>query len=213
MSPLVASPVRSSRRIPPLENGDHLTAAEFLRRYKAMPKLEKAELIQGIVYMASPVRATQHGVPDNLIQTWLGTYAATHPGVHAATNTTLQLGPEDTPQPDGLLYRVGGPCAPDDEGYLAGPPDLVVEIASSSVSRDAREKLVTYRRAQIPEYLLWRVDDEAIDWFHLEDDEYRPLNPGEDGLVESRVLPGLRLNVPAALRLDTAAVLAALRPE
>lgn len=47
MSPLVASPVRSSRRIPPLENGDHLTAAEFLRRYKAMPKLEKAELIQG----------------------------------------------------------------------------------------------------------------------------------------------------------------------
>ena len=40
----------------PLENGDRLTRAEFERRYAAMPRLKKAELIEGIVYVPSPVR-------------------------------------------------------------------------------------------------------------------------------------------------------------
>jgi Uma2 family endonuclease len=202
---------RGSRRtaIPPLENGDHLSATEFLRRYEAMPEVKKAELIQGIVYMASPVRIEEHGEPDGTINTWLGTYAAKHPGVRHAINTTIQLGPDDTPQPDGLLFRQGGACGVDATRYLSGPPELVVEIAASSVSRDAREKLITYRRARISEYLLWRVEDEVIDWFVLEDDEYRPLPISDSGIIESRAFPGLRLDVPAALRLDAAAVLAA----
>lgn len=201
-----ASPVA----VPPLENGDHLSASEFLRRYEAMPWVKKAELIQGIVYMASPVRLTEHGEPDGIINTWLGTYAARQASVRHAINTTLLLGPDDTPQPDGLLFHEGGGCRVDASGYLTGPPELVVEIAASSVSRDAREKLVTYRRARIPEYLLWRVEDEAIEWFFLEQDEYRPLPMSDAGIIESRAFPGLRLNVPAALRLDAGAVLAGL---
>ncbi len=211
-SPTIAPFSRAPRQItiPPLENGDHLSASEFLRRYEAMPAVKKAELIQGIVYMASPVRIAEHGEPDGIINTWLGTYAAHHGGVRHAINTTLLLGPDDTPQPDGLLFRDGGSCRVDPSGYLCGPPELVVEIAASSVSRDAREKLVTYRRARIAEYLLWRVEDEVIEWFVLEQDEYRPLPIGESGIVESRTFPGLRLDVPAALRFEAGAVLAAL---
>jgi hypothetical protein len=41
--------------IPPLEPGDRLTRAEFERRYEPMPQLKKAELIEGEVYMPSPV--------------------------------------------------------------------------------------------------------------------------------------------------------------
>ena len=201
-----------SRRIaiPPLENGDHLSATEFLRRYEAMPEVKKAELIQGIVYMASPVRSEEHGKPDSILNTWLGVFAARTPGLEHRINTTLQLGPDDTPQPDGLLFREGGSCRIDASGYLSGPPELVIEIAASSVSRDSREKLVTYRRARIPEYLLWRVEDEVIDWFVLEQDEYRPIPIGDSGIIESRAFPGLRLDLPAALRLDAAAVLAGL---
>ena len=40
-------------RIPPLENGDRLTVAEFERRYEAMPELKKAELINGVVHIPS----------------------------------------------------------------------------------------------------------------------------------------------------------------
>src|SRR2546430_399703 len=98
-----AKPGRPGNRFPDLlENGAHLSAAEFLRRYEASPDL-KAELINGIVYMSSPVRLDQHGEPDNLLQTWIGNYAIAAPGVKSATNSTTRLGPDDVPQPDGLL--------------------------------------------------------------------------------------------------------------
>ncbi|HRQ90330.1 MAG TPA: Uma2 family endonuclease, partial [Bacteroidia bacterium] len=160
-----------------------------------------------------PVRLDLHAEPDNLIQMWLGTYAAFHPEARCATNATVCLGPEDVPQPDAVLFldaTHGGKASSDAQGYLAGPPELVVEIAASSVSRDAREKLASYRRAGVREYLLWRVLDGEIDWFALEGDEYRPL-PMEDGVLRSRVFPGLVLPVAAALAGDRAAVLEALR--
>ncbi len=204
---------RTAEAFVPLENGDHLDAAEFLRRFEAMPEVKKAELVQGIVHMASPVRLDLHAEPDNLIQMWLGTYAAFRPEARCATNATVRLGPEDVPQPDAVLFLDavhGGKASPDAQGYLAGPPELVVEIAASSVSRDVREKLASYRRAGVREYLLWRVMDGEIDWFVLEGNEYRLL-PMEDGLLRSCVFPGLVLPVAAALAGDRAAVLEALR--
>ena len=52
--------------IPPLENGDRLTRDEFMRRYEAMPGLKKAELIEGVVYVPSPVRHRHHGRPHSI---------------------------------------------------------------------------------------------------------------------------------------------------
>lgn len=202
-----ATPAR--RDVPSLENGDHLSAREFLRRYEAMPEVKKAELIQGIVHMASPVRLDLHGKPDALIQGWLCVYAASHPEATHATNVTVRLDSDDVAQPDAVLFLDadhGGKTVVDESGYLSGAPELIVEIAASSVSRDAREKLVSYRRAGVAEYLLWRVLDEEIDWFVLEEDEYRPIQP-EEGLLRSRVFPGLALPVAAALAGDLATVL------
>jgi hypothetical protein len=102
--PVVRKPPADLR--PPLENGAHLSACEFLRRYEAMPELKKAELIGGVIYMASPVRLNQHGEPDSLVQTWLGTYGIATPGVKAATNATTRLGPDDVPQPDAAAQNV-----------------------------------------------------------------------------------------------------------
>src|SRR5438094_6328991 len=110
MYPLVMSAIRATRaerpspngRLEPLENGDRLTAPEFLRRYEAMPHVKKAELIEGTVYMPSPVRVDVHARPDNLIQTWLGTYAWATPGVGAAANGTVKLDIDNVPQPDGI---------------------------------------------------------------------------------------------------------------
>jgi Uma2 family endonuclease len=175
------APPRTREKIPELQNGDHLCASEFLRRFEAMPDLKKAELIEGVVFiMPSPVRVDQHGEPDSLVQTWLGNYAIATPGVKPAVNSTVRLGPDDVPQPDGLLRLVperGGRARIDAKGYLEGAPDLAVEIAASSASLDARKKLVSYRRAGVREYLLWRTGDGAVDWWVLEEDEYRPVVP------------------------------------
>jgi Uma2 family endonuclease len=185
-----------------LENGAHLSAAEFMRRYEAMPEVKKAELVNGIVYMASPLRLDQHGEPDNLIQTWLGTYAIATPGVKAAANSTTRLGVDDVLQPDCLLRilpECGGQGRVNAKGYLEGAPELVVEVAASSASLDAREKLASYRRAGVGEYLVWRTDEDAIDWWVLEDDEYRPLPADADGIVRSRLFPGLWLDIATLL--------------
>jgi Uma2 family endonuclease len=188
-----------------LENGYHLSAFEFLRRYEACPEIIKAELVNGIVYMASPVRFDLHGMPDSLVQTWLGHYCLATAGVRSAANSTVRLSSDDVVQPDGLLLippESGGSARPDDKGYLLGPPELIVEIAASTVSLDAREKFASYRRAGVREYLLWRTADAEIDWWVLEQDEYRPLSPTPKGVLCSKIFPGLWLDTAALLAGD-----------
>jgi Uma2 family endonuclease len=200
--------------VPPLENGAHLSASEFLRRFEAMPEVKKAELIDGIVYMTSPVRIDQHGEPDNLIQTWLGTYSIATPGVRAATNSTTRLSADDVPQPDGLLRilpECGGQARLDAKGYLQGAPELAVEVAASTASLDVREKLASYRRAGVREYLVWRTEDEAVDWWSLEEDEYRALPSTADGILRSKLFPGLWLDSQALIAGDGARLMARLQ--
>lgn len=211
---LAPAPIRETACPLPLENGERLNATEFLRRYDAMPSVKKAELIQGIVYMGSPVRYQQHARPDFLIQGWLAAYAFETPGVSGATNATVRLGPDDVPQPDALLRlprERGGQSWVDDEGYLRGAPELAVEVAASSRSLDLGLKLQSYKRASVREYLVWRTLDRAVDWFAMEDDEFRPLPLSEDGTLRSRVFPGLWLHVEALLSDDGPRLMTALR--
>jgi Uma2 family endonuclease len=199
--------------IPPLENGDRLSRAEFERRYRAMPGV-RAELIEGVVYvMASPVRASRHGEPHADLITWLGVYRASTPGVRLADNATVRLDAANAPQPDVLLLidpARGGQARVSDDDYIEGAPELVAEVASSSASLDLGDKLDAYARNGVREYLVWRVLDRAIDWFALRDDRYEPMKPGDDGLLRSEAFPGLWLDADALLAGDLAGVLAAL---
>jgi Uma2 family endonuclease len=197
-----------------LENGAHLSATEFLRRYETTDPKVKAELINGIVYMASPARFDLHGEPHGLMQTLLGVYAIATPGVRAGDNATVRLGPDDVPQPDGILLNApecGGRSRVDKKGYLEGAPELVVEVAASSASIDTHEKLISYRRAGVREYLVWRTGDQALDWWMLEEDEYRPLPAESDGVLRSRIFPGLWLDAAALLAGEGARLLAKLQ--
>ncbi len=122
--------------IPPLESGDKLTRAEFEQRYAAMPHVKKAELIEGTVYMASPLRITQHGDPHARIMAWLGVYWAATPGVQVGDNPTVRLDADNEPQPDALLRIEAGQSTISEDGYVEGAPELIVEIAASSASLD-----------------------------------------------------------------------------
>ena len=208
--PIVATiaPIR------PLEPGDRLTRAEFERRYEAMPDVKKAELIEGVVHMPSPVRFPQHGQPHWNLIGWLSAYGIQTSGVAGGDNTTLKLDNDNEPQPDALMMidpAHGGQARLDSQGYIVGAPELVAEIASSSVSIDLHDKFRIYRRSGVREYIVWRVLDRAVDWFVLRDSQYVPLSAGEDGIVRSEVFPGLWLNVPAMLDGKLDAVLATLQ--
>ncbi|MFN9400550.1 MAG: Uma2 family endonuclease [Dolichospermum sp.] len=197
--------------IPPLENGDKLTRHEFERRYHAMPNLKKAELIEGVVYVASPVRAKQHGKPHARIMGWLIAYEAATPGVEALDNTTVLLDTDNEPQPDALLrIETGGQSRINKDDYVEGAPELIVEIAASSASYDLHEKLKVYRRNQVQEYLIWRVYDYQFDWIRLQQGEYIQLQPNADNIICSQIFPGLWLDKIALLGGDLGTVLAVL---
>lgn len=200
--------------IPPLENGDRLTREEFHRRYEAMPKNVKAELIKGIVYMASPVSLSKNGVPHARIMGFLSGYQMATKGLDLVDNVTYVADRNYEPQPDGVLRiheNYGGNSWKNESDYLEGAPELIVEVASSSVSYDLYDKLEIYERKRVQEYIVWRVLDRQIDWFGLTKGKYAKFRSNRTSMIESRVFPGLRLNVAAMLEDDTQTVLKDLR--
>ncbi|MCA9210448.1 MAG: Uma2 family endonuclease [Planctomycetales bacterium] len=198
--------------VPVLRNGDHLTSTEFLRRYHAMPHVTQAELVEGRVFMPSPVSAERHGEPHFDMLTWLGVYRAATPGVLGGDNSTISLDLDNAPQPDGYLRIVeqAGGHSRIDDGYLIGAPELIVEVAASSASYDLHDKRQAYRRNGVREYLIWRTEDRAIDWLVLDNGDFEPMLIDNDGVLRSRAMPGLWLDPAAALRGDLAGVLATL---
>jgi Uma2 family endonuclease len=202
-----------NREIPPLEAGDRLQRDEYLRRYRAMPDFDHAELIEGVVYMGSPVSAEGHGGPHFRMVTWLGTYQVNTPGVDGGDNATIELDDENLPQPDGylrLLEDRGGKSMLV-KGYLVGPPELIVEVSASTASYDLHDKLNAYRRNGVREYLVWRVWDREFDWFQLRGRRYQRLSPDRQGVYRSEVFPGLWLDSKAALAGNFKQVMATLQ--
>jgi Uma2 family endonuclease len=196
---------------PQLENGDVMGREEFHRRFSDCQDLERAELIEGVVYMPSPVRIVQHERPAKLARQWLDAYELLHLGeVESAHGGSVLLDDKNEPIPDAMLFRL----RPDRfvDGYLKGAPELIIEVAASTVSRDLHQKKRAYERNGVVEYIVWRTQDGAIDWFRLVSGTYAQQQP-VDGIIESTEFPGLRLDVAAVLRMDRDAVLAAVKGE
>lgn len=200
--------------LPQLESGDRLNRYEFERRYNAMPHLKKAELIEGVVYMAAALRFRSHGQPHGNIMGWLWTYKIATPGVELGDNPTVRLDLDNEPQPDAVLLieeQCGGQARLSEDDYVEGAPELVAEIAASSAAIDLGDKKRAYRRNGIKEYIVWQVFEQKLDWFYLQEGEYVPLPIDEHGVIRSRVFPGLWLAVEALLAGDMAQVLMVLQ--
>lgn len=205
------TPVRAvARPALSLENGDRLTRAEFERRYAAMARIKRAELIEGEVFMPSPVHHASHGKPHAHLIGWLVGYCAATPGTDLGDNVTVRLDQINEVQPDALLRLETGQSHLSQDDFIEGAPELIVEVASSSAAIDLHRKLRVYLRSGVQEYLVWRTLDEQVDWFELREGEYAPLAADAHGVVRSRVFPGLWLAVQPLLAGDVAAVLAEL---
>jgi Uma2 family endonuclease len=187
------------RILPPLEAGQRLDQPTFHERYEAMPPATRAELIGGIVHMPSPLR-DDHGETSFTAAAWLGHYKRFTRGIRGADNVTVILGDCGELQPDCILRipeALGGPTRINPEGYLTGPPELVVEVARSSRLVDLGSKKQDYRRAGVPEYLVIELDPNRVHWFVLDQGRYAVHPPGPDGIFRSRIFPGLWLDAAA----------------
>ncbi len=210
---LPTSAVRTTD-IPPLHSGDRLSRAEFERRYAADPDVKQAELIEGVVYVASPVRFAQHGRPHSDIITWLGVYRAATPGITGADNATVRLDFENEVQPDALLRlqpQHGGRSRVTEDDYIEGPPELLVEVAASSAAYDLHDKRRAYARNGVQEYLVVQIYEQRVDWFVLREGVYVPLAANKEGILCSEAFPGLWFDPAAFWRGDLRALLATIQ--
>jgi len=195
----------------PLATGERLTRDEFLRRWEELPDLKCAELLEGVVYVPSPLTVS-HGAQDNVVSVWLGYYAGFTPVCQAGNQATwLML--EDAPQPDiylRILAEYGGQSRTE-RGFGSGAPELVVEVAVSSAARDLGPKLRLYRQAGVREYITVLTKESRVVWRRLVAGDWKVLEPGPGGLQRSVVFPGLWLDASALLRGDIPRLLEVLQ--
>ncbi len=199
--------------IPPLETGDQLDQATFHQRYKAMATGFRAELIGGVVIVPSPPKP-EHGEYHALAMMWLGNYWVATPGTRVRDNATAILSDSSEPQPDGALIidpMYGGQTGYSEDGYATGPPELVVEVASSSESIDLNAKRRDYERAGVLEYVGIVLRQRVVRWFRLQDGGYQEVVAPDNGIFASSTFPGLRLAAEALLQLDGPGVMETLR--
>ena len=183
----------------PLREGDRLTADEFLRRWDAMPELKFAELLDGIVFMASPL-SRSHGRSHSRFTFWLEFYLDSTPGCEVLIDTTSILGDRDVTQPD-LALRIlpeHGGQSHDAGEYVGGSLELIAEVSGSTSSRDLGIKLEMYRRAGVREYITLLLKPRQVIWRQLVSGRYEEITSDDDGWLRSRVFPGLWLD-PAAV--------------
>jgi Uma2 family endonuclease len=195
---------------PPLLTGQRMSLKEFLRRWKELPDLKKAELIDGVVYVPSPV-SREHGSLDSLMIWWLAHYAQATPGCEVGNNSTwLMLG--SAPQPDTYLRILpsSGGQSGNEEQYCIGAPELAVEICVTSTDLDFGSKLALYQRAGVREYITIELFGERLVWRVLENGVYVSQGILADGIFRSQIFPGLWLDLAAFWNKDGARMLAAL---
>jgi Uma2 family endonuclease len=214
-TPIVSNQPESSASgttLPPLQPGDHLDQKTFHQLYETAHEGFRAELIGGVVFIPFTVSA-DHADDHGLIVTWLNMYRISTPGTRALADATIILGPSSEPQPDGVLLilpEYGGQSYLDGR-YLAGAPELVVEVAYSSQAYDPHLKYLDYERAGVREYLVVVLHQKVVEWFVRQDDHFQPLAAGADGWFRSRIFPGLWLDPAALFSGDAAGVLQALQ--
>jgi hypothetical protein len=182
---------------------------EFHEVYETTPENFKAELIGGIVYVASPLRV-RHATNYSPLASVFFAYESRTKGVESGDNATVLLGDESEPQPD-LYLRIlpdcGGQSNTTSDNYIDGAPELLAEIAHSSQAIDLHAKREDYRRYGVLEYLVLSLREGALRWFDLRADQELAL---DGGICRVNSFPGLWIDSAALMARDYAGLMRAL---
>jgi Uma2 family endonuclease len=185
-----------------LYNGDRMSQKEFHRAYAKTGEDFKAELIGGIVNVASPLQL-RHGRNHLPLGSLLWLYESATPGVESGDNATVVLGDDSETQPDlflRILPEFGGQSATTRDDYILGPPELIAEISYSSHSIDLNAKKEDFQRHGVLEYLVVSLKEKKLRWFDL--GAAKEIFPDADGVCRIRCFPGLWIHEQGLFERD-----------
>ncbi len=196
-----------------LYSGDRMDQPTFHALYEQTPHGFKAELIGGMVFVASPVSA-RHGGPHARLSGWVTNYCADTEGTEAFADTTAILASDSEPQPDisMIVYpELGGQTTVNEKNCLVGPAELALEIANSSVAIDLHKKKLDYEKYGVGEYVVIEVKSKIVHYFQRKSGRFVDLKPDSDGVYKSRVFPGLWLDSTAVFHRHPTKLIATLK--
>ena len=117
---------------------------------------QKADLINGVIYMASPESVEHNDLVswfDGVLRVFLEDRRL---GRVTVNRVAYRLTERDAPEPDIAIVRAERQAIMK-SGHVAGAPDLAIEIVSpDSIHRDYEEKRRQYDEAGVKEY--WIID-------------------------------------------------------
>jgi Uma2 family endonuclease len=153
---------------------------------------QKADLIDGVIYRASP-----ENTDDNKLFVWLLTIMnlfarRSKLGQIFGSRVALRLATKHGPEPDIAFVRTQN-LDRVERGGVQGPADLAMEIVSpDSVERDYYLKRELYEQYGIPEY--WIIDemDQSVTLLRVKQGKYREVRP-KKGALHSEILTGFWL--------------------
>jgi Uma2 family endonuclease len=163
--------------------------------FTLIPEGQKADLINGVIYVASP-DTPRHNEVESLVQVVLDGFASAHRlGKVYVSRVAFELSRIDSPEPD-VAFVATEHLDRVKEGKVIGPPDIAVEVVSRwSKSRDYGVKLRQYESAGVREN--WLIDGRArsATFYQLREGRFVPAALERDRIFRSEVVPGFWLDV------------------
>jgi len=190
----------------------HLLEAEQARRERFIDEMgddEKVEFINGEIFVHSPVKL-QHNSATKLLLKLLDTYVSSRDmGFVGFEKLLISLTRNDY-EPDICFFRREKAASFSPHQMRFPAPDFIAELLSESTeSRDRGVKFDDYAAHGVAEYWMIDPDEEIVEQYFLDGDEYRLAYKVGSGVLTSRVVKGFE--IPVAAIFDVTENLAALR--
>jgi Uma2 family endonuclease len=162
--------------------------------------------------MASPQKPP-HAETTKFVGRWLDDYEEYTPGTKWYPGVTHIMGPESEPEPDHcllILPKYGGQIRMNRKGYFVGSPELLVETAYTTESRDLHQKKADYEVAGVREFVVVALRSSQVFWFRLRVGKFAEVRPDADGIFRSKIFLGLWFEPAAILGRDRKQLLAVI---
>jgi Uma2 family endonuclease len=175
------------------------TVAEYYRMAEAgiLSADDRVELLDGEVIEMSPI-GSRHAACVDRLNKYLNGVSRQHFIVRV--QNPIRLDDYSEPQPDIALLRIRS------DFYAEAHPNpadvlIVIEVADSSVELDRQVKLPLYAHAEIQEFWLMNLPEDAVEFYAQPvNGEYQIAKIFARGeTVSSQVVPGLQISVDEIL--------------
>jgi Uma2 family endonuclease len=183
-----------------MKQGTKLTVDEFIAEYSKLPDASRYELQDGEV-VVSPEPTPYHGRLQSIILGLLEQYAFIHEDIDVIAPTNIEFSDDTCRGPD-ITVLLPGSKIKEEASKLVGSPSLIIEIVSPGHPHlDLIVKRDLYTSQKVGE--IWFIDSGKKEALFLSRSgaKYAERKMSE-GLFESRILKGLKLDVSALFALD-----------